>query len=65
MVELSSSPLLEPRHLASASGWYVRVTWPNGKHDHVPGFISQQEAQRWIDEKAAAWVPQQRNALRA
>jgi len=52
----SSNPTFEARHLASASGWYVRVAWPNGKRDHIPGFVSQQEAHRWIEGKAPAVV---------
>jgi hypothetical protein len=46
----------------SATGWYVRVAWPNGKRDHVPGFVSQREAQHWIDEKAPTWLSAQSNA---
>jgi len=52
----SSNPAFEARRLASASGWYVRVAWLNGKRDHIPGFVSQREAQRWIDEKSSSWL---------
>ena len=52
----SSNPAFEARRLASASGWYVRVAWLNGKRDHIPGFVSQREAQRWIEEKAPTWL---------
>jgi hypothetical protein len=56
MNEASSNPVFEVRPLKSASGWYVRVAWPNGKRDHIPGFVTQQEAQRWIEVKAPAWL---------
>jgi hypothetical protein len=36
MDEQISNAAFEARHLTSASGWYVRVTWPNGKRDHIP-----------------------------
>jgi hypothetical protein len=52
----SSNPTFEARRLASAPGWYVRVAWLNGKRDHIPGFVSQREAQRWIEEKAPSWL---------
>jgi hypothetical protein len=58
----SSDPAFEARRLASASGWYVRVAWLNGKRDHIPGFVSQREAQRWIEEKAPKWMSTQSNA---
>jgi hypothetical protein len=56
MSEPSSSPAFEARPLKAARGWYVRVAWPNGKRDHIPGFVTQQEAQRWIEGHAAAWL---------
>ena len=56
MNEASSNPVFEVRPLKSASGWYVRVAWPNGKRDHIPGFVTQQEAQRWIEVKAPGWL---------
>jgi hypothetical protein len=56
MHEPNLNPAFEARHLTSASGWYVRVAWPNGKRDHIPGFVSLREAQRWIEGKAPAWL---------
>jgi hypothetical protein len=58
----SSNPAFEARRLASASGWYVRVAWPNGKREHIPGFASKEEAQRWIKEKATTWLSAQGSA---
>ena len=58
----SSNPAFEARHLASASGWYVRVAWLNGKRDHIPGFVSQREAQQWIEGKAPTWLSAQSKA---
>jgi hypothetical protein len=65
MTELSANPAFEARPLKSASGWYVRVAWPNGKRDHIPGFITQQEAQRWIEGKASSWLSERRSASKA
>ena len=43
-----SNPAFEARRLTSVlSGWYVRVAWHNGKREHIPGFVSQREAQRF------------------
>jgi hypothetical protein len=52
MNESNADPAFEVRRLKSAPGWYVRVAWAHGKRDHIPGFISEQEAQRWIETKA-------------
>jgi len=52
----SPNPAFEARRLTSASGWYVRVAWVNGRRFHIPGFASKQEAQRWIEEKATTWL---------
>jgi hypothetical protein len=62
MFERNSNPAFEARRLSSAPGWYVRVVWPQGKREHVPGFVSQREAVRWIEERAKAWLSE-RGAL--
>jgi hypothetical protein len=41
-------------------GWYVRVAWPHGKLEHIPGFVSHRDAMRWIEDKAEAWVSERR-----
>jgi hypothetical protein len=56
MFEQNAYPAFEARSLSSARGWYVRVVWPHGKREHIPGFISQREAVRWIEQKARAWL---------
>ena len=61
----SANPAFEARPLKSASGWYVRVAWPNGKREHVPGFVTQQEAQRWIEDKARVWLSERCSAPEA
>jgi hypothetical protein len=48
--------VFEAKRLARAPGWYVRVAWPDGRHDHVPGFVSEDEALRWIEHKAEGWL---------
>ena len=58
-------PAFEARRLSSAKGWYVRVVWPHGKREHIPGFVSQQEAVRWIEKKAKAWLTEQNGYLRS
>ena len=61
----SANPAFEARPLKSASGWYVRVAWPNGKTEHVPGFVTKQEAQRWIEDKARVWLSERCSAPEA
>jgi hypothetical protein len=58
MLDQKIEPAFEARSLSSASGWYVRVAWPHGKREHIPGFASQREALRWIEEKAGSWLSQ-------
>jgi hypothetical protein len=59
MNESNAEPAFETRQLKSAPGWYVRVAWSHGKRDHIPGFVSQQEALRWIETKARSWISEQ------
>ena len=59
MNESNADPAFEAGRLTSAPGWYVRVAWSHGKCNHIPGFVSQQEARRWIETKAHSWVSEQ------
>ena len=59
------NPAFEARPLTSARGWYVRVAWPDGRRDHIPGFVTQQEAQQWIEVKASSWLSERRTASKA
>jgi hypothetical protein len=52
MNERDANPAFEARRLKSAPGWYVRVVWSHGKRDHIPGFVTQEEALRWIETKS-------------
>jgi hypothetical protein len=62
MNEANAHPSFEARRLKSAPGWYVRVAWAYGKRDHIPGFVSQQEALRWIETKARSWLSERTRA---
>ena len=56
MDELKLDPIFEARPLKSAGGWFVRVSWRHGQVEHVSGFISAHDAQKWIEEKSEAWL---------
>jgi hypothetical protein len=56
MDEVKPDPIFEARHLKSGSGWYVWISWGYGQVEHVSGFASRNEAQKWIDEKSGAWL---------
>jgi hypothetical protein len=56
MNESNADLAFEARRLTSAPGWYVRVA-SHGKCNHIPGFVSQQEAT--LETKAHSWVSEQ------
>ena len=58
MNESNADPAFEAGRLTSAPGWYGRVT-SHGKCNHIPGFVSQGEAMRWIETKVHSWVSEQ------
>ena len=62
MDEAKPDPVFEARQLKSAPGWYVRVTWRYGQEEHVGGFVSERDAQKWIEEKSKAWLRGRRGA---
>jgi len=56
MDEVKPDPIFEARPLKSASGWFVRVSWRYGLVEHVSGFATDQDAQKWIEEKSEVWL---------
>jgi hypothetical protein len=54
----------EPAALKIGSGWYLRVTFPNGEPAQVSGFFSEREAKLWVDEEAEAWIASYRRNRR-
>jgi hypothetical protein len=56
MDEVVPEPIFEARSLRSARGWYVRVSWGYGQVEHVGGFASGADAEKWIKEKSAIWL---------
>lgn len=39
----------------AAPGYFVRVTWPDGRTMDIDNFVSEAEADKWITEKSAEW----------
>jgi hypothetical protein len=50
----SSDPRFEAR--PADEGWCVRVSWPNGKVEVIPGFSNQYQALDWIKFQSANWI---------
>jgi hypothetical protein len=45
-----------PAALRIGSGWYLRVTFPNGERTQAPDFLFEQEAKLSIEEESEAWL---------
>jgi len=56
MERVKPDPIFEARQLESAPGWYVQISWRYGQVEHVRGFVSGVDAQKWIKEKSKAWL---------
>lgn len=49
-------PTMTPRPLKDFSGWYVLLAWPDGLEQQIDDFLTEAEAQAWIDDESAAWL---------
>ncbi|WP_028217755.1 hypothetical protein [Paraburkholderia oxyphila] len=56
-------PTLQPVPIKDGSGYYVRVTWPDGVQEEIhdlntgaPPFVSEGEARDWIESDSADWL---------
>jgi hypothetical protein len=53
---IKPDPTMTPCPLKDASGWYILLTWPDGREEQMDDFTSEEEAQAWIDDESAAWL---------
>jgi hypothetical protein len=42
--------------------WTIRVTWPDGVSEDIPGFPYEQDADDWITNRFPIWLEEQRKA---
>jgi hypothetical protein len=49
-------PKMEAHSLGFFSEWYVRIIWPDGRHQRVDGFKNEAHAKAWIEHEAKAWL---------
>jgi hypothetical protein len=58
---LGPSPVhFEARPFKVGDGWYVRVSWDNGRTADVPNFATEADAEQWIKHEAASWLEKRR-----
>ena len=58
------TPVLQVRH-RGGDGWYVAVTWPDGRFEEVDGFRSESDANGWVAESFLAWLDENETRARA
>jgi hypothetical protein len=42
--------------------WTIRITWPDGACEDIPGFPHEQDADDWIANKFPVWLEEQKKA---
>ena len=54
---LGPSPVhFKPHPVKRGDGWYVQVTWDNGRTAQVPNFATEADAEQWIKHESAVWL---------
>jgi hypothetical protein len=53
---MDTEPTLTPAPMKGASGWCVRVRFPDGREKQITRFETQAAAQAWIDNESADWL---------
>jgi hypothetical protein len=56
LIEDAYIPKARPRALEDGSGWYVELTWPDGRIEQVVTFGLESTARDWIDHELLAFV---------
>jgi hypothetical protein len=52
----SPKPVMRSRSLKDGSAWYIELTWPDGRVEHIDSFQSEEEITEWISRKSDAWL---------
>jgi len=65
IAEAKPPPLFAAHPLKSAPGWYVQISWRYGQVEHVRGFVSEHDAESWINGKSEEWLRNRTAALRS
>ena len=55
MSDQQQEPQFEPVQLKDGSGYFVRVTWPDGYEMRVEDMADEAEARAWIMNKGPHW----------
>jgi hypothetical protein len=50
----------DPTPFKIGSGWFVRVSLPNGDQTQISGFFTEAEAKEWIAGESPGWLKQYR-----
>lgn len=51
----AQQPTFEAVQLKDGSGYFVRVTWPDGHEQQINEFADEDEARQWIETKGPHW----------
>ena len=49
-------PVMKPCSLKDGSAWYIELTWPDGRVEHIDSFQSKAEIDDWISRKSSTWL---------
>jgi hypothetical protein len=50
------TPVMRSCSLKDGSAWYIELTWPDGRVEHIDSFQSEAEINDWISRKSSAWI---------
>ena len=53
---MTTEPTLTPRPIKGASGWFVQISFPDGREKRISRFLTEAEARAWIDNESDDWL---------
>ena len=56
MIKPHKQPEMLPREMKVGSTWYVHVIWGDWPSEQIGGFLTEKEAQAWIDHESVGWL---------
>jgi hypothetical protein len=51
-----AEPILTPHPIKGSPGWFVKISFPDGRERRISRFVTETEAQAWIENESDDWL---------
>jgi NAD(P)H-flavin reductase len=53
---MTAEPILTPHPIKGSPGWFVKISFPDGRERRISRFVTEAEAEAWIANESDDWL---------